>query len=199
VSEVNMVAPTRATTLPEDPAERKKYPLATGFFDYFPDAIVAVSRVSWQGNEQHNPGEPLHWARGKSMDQDDTLLRHFAERGTLDKDGQRHSAKLAWRALAILQLEIEAEQAASVNQCAEAPREREPVFVQMPRFSQTLTNVQYAAPPRRYCEACAKRGPHTLHIQYRVDRSKNYFCSQICRDDFYANSLNRDCDFGWDA
>lgn len=104
-------APTRATTLPDDPKERKKFPVASGFLDYFPDAILAVTAVSWNGNEQHNPGQPLHWARGKSNDQDDTILRHFLQRGTLDKDGQRHSAKLAWRALAALQLEIEADQA----------------------------------------------------------------------------------------
>jgi hypothetical protein len=100
-------APTRASTLPEDGKERKKYPIGTGVLDYFPDALVAVARVSFEGNEQHNPGEPLHWARGKSMDQDDTLIRHFLQRGGLDTDGQRHSAKMAWRALAILQLEIE--------------------------------------------------------------------------------------------
>jgi hypothetical protein len=43
------------------------------------------------------------------MDQDDTIIRHFLQRGLRDEDGQRHSAKLAWRALAALQLEIEAE------------------------------------------------------------------------------------------
>lgn len=102
--------PTRASTLPTDPAERKKYPIATGVLDYFPDALVAVAHVSYRGNEQHNPGQPLHWARGKSMDQDDTLLRHMLERGKFDTDGQRHSAKIAWRALAMLQLEIEADQ-----------------------------------------------------------------------------------------
>jgi dATP/dGTP diphosphohydrolase len=104
-------APTRETTLPDDPVERKKYPVASGFCDYFPDAVVAVSRVSWQGNEQHNPGQPLHWARGKSTDEADTMMRHFLKRGTLDTDGQRHSAKMAWRAMALLQKEIEAEQA----------------------------------------------------------------------------------------
>ena len=102
-------APTRATTLPTDPAERKQFPVASGFMDYFPDAIVAVSNLSWRGNEQHNPGQPLHWARGKSSDEADTMLRHFLQRGTLDTDGVRHSAKLAWRALALLQKEIEAE------------------------------------------------------------------------------------------
>jgi hypothetical protein len=99
----------RAATLPSDAKERKSYPIASGVLDYFPDAIAAIAHVSWVGNEQHNPGEKLHWARGKSMDQDDTLIRHFMERGKLDTDGLRHTAKMAWRALALLQLEIEAE------------------------------------------------------------------------------------------
>ncbi len=102
-------APTRATTLPDEPAARKQFPVASGFMDYFPDAIAAVSNVSWRGNEQHNPGQPMHWARGKSMDESDTMMRHFLQRGTLDTDGTRHSAKMVWRALAILQKEIEGE------------------------------------------------------------------------------------------
>lgn len=99
--------PTRASILPETAAERKKYPVASGVLEYFPDAIAAIAHVSYVGNEQHNPGEPLHWAREKSTDQGDTLLRHFLQRGTTDIDGLSHTAKLAWRALAMLQLEIE--------------------------------------------------------------------------------------------
>lgn len=102
-------APTRATTLPTAGVERKKYPVASGVLDYFPDALVAVSHVSFQGNEQHNPDQPLHWARGKSADESDTMMRHFLQRGTMDTDGVRHSAKMVWRALAILQKEIEGE------------------------------------------------------------------------------------------
>jgi hypothetical protein len=64
--------------------------------------------VSWHGNEKHNPGEPLHWARGKSMDHPDCIMRHLVERGGFD-GGVRHSAALAWRALALLQEEMEAE------------------------------------------------------------------------------------------
>ena len=94
--------------LPEDPKERKKIPLASGVLDYFPSALIEVAKVSQAGNDQHNPGEDLHWARGKSMDQSDTIVRHFMERGGIDSDGVRHSAKLAWRALALLQLELEA-------------------------------------------------------------------------------------------
>lgn len=95
--------------LPSDPKERKKYPIGTGVIDYFPAALAEVARVSYEGNEQHNPGQPLHWSREKSTNQDDTIMRHYLERGKLDVDGMRHSAKLAWRALALLQLELEAE------------------------------------------------------------------------------------------
>lgn len=95
--------------LPTEATERKKIPIASGVFDYFQQALIEVAKVSWHGNNQHNPGQPLHWARGKSSDHSDTMLRHFAERGTVDTDGVRHSAKMVWRALAILQEELEAE------------------------------------------------------------------------------------------
>lgn len=102
-----VIGPIRASTFPNSAQGRKERPVASGVLDYFPDAIVAVARVSHQGNEQHNPGQPLHWAREKSTDEADALLRHFLQRGSLDDDGQPHSAKMAWRALALLQKEIE--------------------------------------------------------------------------------------------
>lgn len=95
--------------LPTDAKERKGIPITSGVLDYFPAALIAVARVSKAGNDQHNPGQLLHWARGKSMDHADTIVRHLMERGTFDTDGQRHSAKMAWRALALLQEELEAE------------------------------------------------------------------------------------------
>lgn len=95
------------TVLPTDPAERKAIPLVTGVLDYFPNALAEVAKVSKAGNDQHNPGQPLHWARGKSMDHADTLARHLVDRGTFDKDNVRHSAKVAWRALAMLEQELE--------------------------------------------------------------------------------------------
>ena len=88
---------------------RKEFPVGTGVIDYFPDAILAVAHVSFVGTQQHNPGTPLHWDRSKSTDEADALMRHFVQRGSLDSDGIRHSAKLAWRALALLQKEIEKE------------------------------------------------------------------------------------------
>lgn len=89
--------------------ERKAQPIVTGVLDYFPLAILAVAEVSNDGNAQHNPGEPLHWAREKSQDEVNTAARHLLERG--GADGKvRHLAKAAWRTLAALQKEIEASQ-----------------------------------------------------------------------------------------
>ena len=96
-------------SLPTEANERKDLPLATGFIDYFPDAIVEVAELSRIGNDQHNPGSPLHWDRSKSGDESDALMRHFLQRGTTDSDGVRHSAKVAWRAMAMLQKEVEGE------------------------------------------------------------------------------------------
>ena len=92
-----------------DPKERKTYPIGTGVLDYFPLALAAVAHVSFVGNQQHNPGQPLHWDRSKSTDEADALVRHLLERGKVDSDGLRHSAKVAWRALALLQKELEGE------------------------------------------------------------------------------------------
>lgn len=101
--------PARLTRLIEGNSEHRKcFPITTGVLDYFPDALAAVAEVSFHGNQKHNPGEPLHWARGKSMDHADCILRHLTERGGMDGT-IRHSAALAWRALALLQEELEIE------------------------------------------------------------------------------------------
>jgi len=104
-----MTTPTPAarTTLPTSAAVRKQIPLYSGLIRYFPDALAAVAHLSQVGNDQHNPGQPLHWDRSKSGDELDALTRHLWEAGTLDTDGVRHSAKVAWRALANLQKELE--------------------------------------------------------------------------------------------
>lgn len=89
--------------------ERKQRPLYSGVLLYFPDALLEVAYTSFIGNEQHNPGMPLHWDRAKSTDEADACVRHLLQAGALDTDGVRHSAKAAWRCLALLQKEIEAE------------------------------------------------------------------------------------------
>ena len=92
--------------------ERKERPLARGVLDYFGDALLDVAHVSFVGNNQHNPpDQPMHWAKEKSTDEADCIVRHLKDRGKRDTDGMRHSAKCAWRALALLQREIEQESA----------------------------------------------------------------------------------------
>lgn len=92
--------------LPTDAKERKATPIFSGVVKYFPLALAEVARVSKAGNDQHNPGEPLHWDKSKSTDHLDCIMRHIADAGTMDSDGQRHSAKVAWRALAALEMEL---------------------------------------------------------------------------------------------
>ncbi|MGO9998990.1 MAG: dATP/dGTP diphosphohydrolase domain-containing protein [Acetobacteraceae bacterium] len=82
-------------------------PVATGVLDYFPDALREVAKVSFTATAQHHPGTPMRWDRAKSPDEANCLMSHFLQRGKIDSDGQRHSAKVAWRALALLQKELE--------------------------------------------------------------------------------------------
>jgi hypothetical protein len=99
--------PEAKAILTTDKQARKEMPMARGLVDYFPRALAAVAHVSFVANEQHNPGQPMHWSKGKSADHADCIMRHLVERGSVDDDGLRHSAKLAWRALAQLETELE--------------------------------------------------------------------------------------------
>lgn len=101
---------------PEASAARKKMPLFDGFLMYFPDAALAVSAFSFSANEKHNPGEPLHWSKHKSSDHANCVARHLTDIGpnwdAIDPEfGVMHAVPLAWRALAVLQIAIEAKRA----------------------------------------------------------------------------------------
>lgn len=105
---VDPLAATQPALAPvSEAARRKGQPVTSGVLDYFPDALLAVSEVSRAGNEQHHPGKPLHWEKDKSTDHAECVVRHLLDRGTLDTDGSSHTAKVAWRALALLQTELE--------------------------------------------------------------------------------------------
>lgn len=92
-------------SISKDSQQRKNTPIFSGVMRYFPDALAAVARVSKAGNDKHNPGEPLHWARDKSTDHGDCIARHQIEFDGVDEEtGEFHAAQVAWRALAQLQL-----------------------------------------------------------------------------------------------
>lgn len=79
-------------TLPTDSAERKNYPLGRGFFNYFPAAIMRIANLSFRANERHNPGQPMHHARGKSTDHFDCILRHTMDAEDLKAEIERTTA-----------------------------------------------------------------------------------------------------------
>lgn len=94
--------------LPTDSQARKDTPIYSGVLRYFPRALAYIAKVSKAGNDKHNPGQPLHWSKGKSNDHADCLARHLIEAGTIDPDDNlRHSGKAAWRAMALLETELE--------------------------------------------------------------------------------------------
>lgn len=89
-------------------SERKAEPIYAGAVMYFPDALAAMARLSVSGNNKHNPGEPLHWARGKSMDQLDAAQRHLINPDAIDPEtGETELTAAFWRIGAQLQLQQE--------------------------------------------------------------------------------------------
>jgi len=109
--------------LPTNAKARKNIPLYSGLIKYFPRALAAVAELSRIGNDQHNPGKPLHWDRSKSGDELDALCRHLFDEamGTeVDADDVLHATKRSWRSLADLEKKLEArERDAVANMAAE--------------------------------------------------------------------------------
>lgn len=106
---------TKRLTLPTDSEERKSYPLYRGCLQYFSAALAGVAKVSKLGNDKHNPGQPLHHARGKSTDHADCIIRHLIDVSDLLAAKERGDAsvtteqillevsQMTWRALAFSQ------------------------------------------------------------------------------------------------
>jgi hypothetical protein len=111
-------------SLPDDAESRNGIPMADGLLYYFPNALAEVAKVSRIGNEQHNPGQPMHWDRSKSTDHANKILRHLVDAGRLDGSGVRHSAYMAWRALALLQEEIERDEGVPLPRNARAAKQQ---------------------------------------------------------------------------
>lgn len=96
-------------TEPNKAADRKATPVYSGVLKYFPNALKEVSKCSLAGQKQHNQGDELYWDKSKSFDNEDALVRHLIDHGSnpLDDDGTLHLAKVAWRALAALEIYLE--------------------------------------------------------------------------------------------
>jgi hypothetical protein len=101
-------------SLPTDSKSRNALPVWDGCIAYFPDCWAEIAKVSAIGNLQHNLGDKLHFNRQVSTDHANKVMRHMLDHAagnTLDVDGTYHLAKAAWRALAALQVAIEADRA----------------------------------------------------------------------------------------
>ena len=126
------------TALPLDSNERKNHPVATGCLDYFPAALAGVAKHSKDGNDKHNPGQPLHHSRGKSADHTDCIVRHVMDfaafLATIENEPDKVKPEyiaalmyevnaLSWRALALNQ-----EMQERFNGAPLAPRARLPAL-----------------------------------------------------------------------
>ena len=161
-----------------DSATRKLMPVASGVLAYFPDALMCVSWISRVGNEKHNKGEPLHWAKEKSGDEPDAEVRHMLDfvrdlppdpgLEPLGKLG--HLASKAWRALAHLQRACD--EARAEAEAAEQPAEVEAMVYPPERedvqewsdVSITLDGKPWPLPVERV----TKSEPFELVIDFKV-------------------------------
>lgn len=66
-------------TLGTDSEARKRVQLVAAFLRYIPAAAVRFALHSKAGNDKHNPGEPIHHARGKSSDHEECIMRHLVD------------------------------------------------------------------------------------------------------------------------
>jgi hypothetical protein len=104
--------------LPNDRDARNALPVWDGCIAYFPDCWAEIAKVSVIGNKQHALGTKLRFARDVSTDHANKVMRHMLDHQAgriMDNDGTYHLAKAAWRALAALQVAIEAQAGVSSN------------------------------------------------------------------------------------
>jgi Domain of unknown function (DUF5664) len=105
-------------SLPTDRDARNALPVWDGCIAYFPDCWAEIAKVSVLGNKQHGLGAKLHFARDVSTDHANKVMRHMLDHQAgqvMDTDGTYHLAKAAWRALAALQVAIEAQHAQHIE------------------------------------------------------------------------------------
>lgn len=105
-------------SLTDDATKRLEYPMADGLLDYFPNALAEVARLSFVATRQHHPDRPMHWDRSKSTDHRNKIIRHLIDTGKFDDKGMRHSTMVAWRALALLQEELERDEGLPISRAS---------------------------------------------------------------------------------
>ena len=102
----NILDPTARPFLPTDSKERQEMPIFSGFLEYFPRAVGAVARHSYDSNETHNPGERLHWSEEKAPGHRNCVGRHLIDSCDPALDTTKELTALAWRAMALLETHL---------------------------------------------------------------------------------------------
>jgi hypothetical protein len=156
--------------------ERKNTPVFKMRTRYFPKALREVTKVCVANNVRYNPDkEPadINWARGKSADQLGSLDRHITEREVDGKifehidpaiaekvgfDRIYVMAEAAWRALAQLELDIEAEEAKAPAQAVlGSPKSLdESVLDAMAKVAANPSAGLFSGP--KQCPSCGSHG-----------------------------------------
>ena len=95
----------RGRMLPDDDT-REQWPLYSGCLEYFPAALAEVARWSKVGGAKYN-NDQLRWVREMSTNHQDKILRHLLDYDQEEENGFIEAVPLAWRALALLQTELE--------------------------------------------------------------------------------------------
>lgn len=86
------------SVFPENDAERAKYPIADFIRYFFPNAIAALARHSYESQQKHSPGtRRLTWNKDASIGDGNQLMRHFM-------DDELEAT--AWRALELLERKL---------------------------------------------------------------------------------------------
>jgi len=94
--------------LPDNDDERKRIPLWTATIGYFPAAFMLLAKLGYDANEQHNPGEPVHWARDKSTDHLNCAMRHLFDSLFLTREARlKVLTQVFWRIGAEIQTSYE--------------------------------------------------------------------------------------------
>ena len=172
-------------SLPTDSAARKRIPMFTGLLKYFPDALAAVAELSYEANEKHNPGEPVHWSREKSDDHPDCTIRHLTDYAKGNRAALREAA---WRILAILQLDIEANGRIESGEYAKQSPHPEQCVVCRKPFMRFEPVFPFAGAFR--CSNCfdiaTHKGVDRFDVRKEYDRKNAEYSRQVA-DEFAAS------------
>ena len=90
-------ASEESKVFPEADEERAKYKVATFICEFFPHAIAELARFSYEMQAKHCPGQPMCWAKDKSIGDGNQLIRHL-----MDKE----YTNVAWRGLELLERQL---------------------------------------------------------------------------------------------